>query len=238
MANLEGATTGLGAEIDPNQSTIRLSIRPLEHIYAGKIYGHYSWYNSVPNNLNSEMAPAKVTTPAANAVLMAARWTEPNSYAVIFRVQFCVQQQATGAVQSVNPVSLFAVRNYSVPDTTASFARLSINVNSGASLTHRLRKEMLPPRMTAYVAQDAGTTISGGTKTVDPNPIGSLVIPGSVSNTTQVGVSGDLYRYDQIGQHPLVLGYQDGFQIQWGSVAATGTTNIFFGFEWAEVAAY
>ena len=225
MATLDSVQNpGISEEVDPTFRAGRISLRPLEYqTLQGKILGHYSVVGT---------SAAGATAASSNQA--AFRWTDPTNFAVITRVYVSVNVITAVTAQATPPINLFIARGYTARDGTGATAISFANPN-----TNKLRGTMGTTLMTAgnFDVGSAAAGVSGGTKTVDANPISTLGLGGLAAIGTQAG--GDLYKWDKLGGHPITLAQNEGLLVQWSATAiATGTVSITTLIEWAEVATF
>lgn len=225
MATLDSVLSpGISEEVDPTFRAGRVSLRPLEYqTIQGKILGHYS---AVATNTASAFAAASNQA--------AFRWGDPTNFCVIQRVWAAVNVVTAVTAQATGPLQLFIARQYSARDATAA-----TSVAFTASGTNRLRGIMSGSLIGVNGNFDVGNVaagVTGGTKVVDTNPIGFIPLSGLV--TIGTSVSGDLYKWDKLGGHPIVLAANEGLLVQNTTLLATGTVSLTIGIEWAEVAAF
>lgn len=226
MATLDSPSKpAISAEVDPTHAAARMSIRPLDwtnsSIGPGKILGHYRAFGQTS---------AAAFTNGVNLGVF--RWTDPTNFCVIMRVYATLTVVTAVTAQRTDPLLAFVTRSYTAADGTNATA-LTISGQSQA-----MRRSMGASLMTGNMAvASAAGGASGGTSTKDSNAFGALALNGVGGLGT--AVAGDLYKWDQLGQHPIVLSQNEGLQLQWGATTlATGTITVGFGVDWAEVAAF
>lgn len=228
MATLDSVQNpGVSEEVDPTFRAGRVALLPLEYkTLQGKVLGHYS-----------AVGTTAAAAFAANSNLAAFRFTDPTNFAVILRVWVSAQVVTAVTAQRVDALNLFVARGYTARDATNATAISFANPN-----TNKLRSTMGTTLMTAgnFDVASAAAGVSAGTKTVDANPVSFLGLSGSAAIAgVGTGASGDLYKWDRLGQHPITLSQNEGILVQWGATAlATGTATLTVGIEWAEVAAF
>ena len=225
MATLDSVQNpGINAEVDPTHRALRVSVRPLEHqTLAGKILGHYRIFGQT-----------SAIAPTANAVLGLLRWTDPTNFLVIKRVYATVTDVTAITAQRTDPLLLLVARSYTVAETT-NVTQLTISGNN-----QKVRANMSTTLAASVAVASAAAGMTGGTKTNDANAFGALAFGMGVAfGGLGTGDQGDLYKWDQLGQHPIVLQTNEGVLLTWGTTTlATGTVTVGFGIEWAEVSAF
>jgi hypothetical protein len=83
----------------------------------------------------------------------------------------------------------------------------------------------------------AVTAATGKTNDAVPFASGGLAFPTITIGSVAPKI--DLYKWDVLGQHPVVLSANEGIEIQNANTGpTTGATRYFFELEWAEVAVF
>lgn len=217
---------GIVQEIDPLHRASRISIRPLDHTtLQGKILGHYSVAGT-----------CTASALAATSNHAAFRWADPTNFAVIMRVWASLQVVTAVTAQTLGPLMLFLARGYTARDATNATA-----VALTAQNAQKMRSTMGNTLMVSgnFDVSSAAAGLSGGTKTVDANPVGFLGLSGAAAIAgLGTGTAGDLYKWDKFGGHPIVLAANEGFLVQNTTLFSTGTVSLTVGVEWAEVAGF
>jgi hypothetical protein len=219
--------------IDPSFGAVRESLRPLEYNYPSATLGLYRL--------------AVITSAAqwsANSNVFAARWAPaaPNSsaLAVLLRLRASLAIAAAGitpVAQRVDPLVAFVARQYTARDTTNATA-ITISGHNA-----KLRTSMGTTLFANIDVASAAAGLSSGTKTVDGNAFGTMQMSaGAAFVSIGTGVlTADMYNWQTLGQHPVVLSPNEGILVQWGATALTTTTAtalITIEMEWAEVLAF
>jgi hypothetical protein len=222
LADQMATTTSLAAKVDPTNLAERVSIRPIEHIYSGRVLGHYRW--------SSFAAPQAW---AGGAYLGGFRYTDASSLAVLLRVFVNVTVATAITAQRVDPINLVQARSYTAAETT------NANTTTITGANQRARTASMGTSNAVLQMATAAAGMTGGTRTLDAN--GASIAP--LSGLTALGSATpniDLYKWDKSGaDHPYALAANEGVLIQWGGTGlATGSALIGIGYEWAEVAAY
>lgn len=224
MATLDSLQLpGISAEVDPSAAALRSSIRPLEYATRcrSRVLGHYRVFGQ-----------SSAIAPAANAVIGAFRYPDPSSFAVLVRVFATITVVTAVTAQRNDPLLLTVARGYTVTETTNASGLI------GSGNAQKNRTSMGTTQASILIAT-AAAGLSGGTKTLDPVPMGGAGI-GVALGAIGSGLSNtDLYKWDALGQHPQVFAPNEGFVLSWGATAlATGTVIVGMGVEWAEVPAF
>ncbi len=216
---------GVELGVDPTFLAARVALRPLDHLADGQLLGHYA----------VAQKSGLFTGWAAAANAGSLRWAPSlsNIYCVLMRLKwgFCTQATATAGVYDV---AAYIARGFTVDFTGNSTpVNLATVPNSNA-----MRKNMATSQMGANgprVCTTAGMT--GQTATLD-----SAAFAFGVANVTgtTVGISSfqTLYEYTSLAQHPVVLSSNEGVVCQMLAASAGGTFNVYFQWEFAEVAVY
>jgi hypothetical protein len=221
--------------VDPSFGAIRESIRPLEYSYPNALLGHYR-----------VVATTSAIQPSANANMAALRWAPSTLTQAMFvllrlRVSFAVAAAGlTPAVQRIDPIVGLIARQYTARDATNATAVTISGHNC------KMRTSMGTTLVANIDVASAAAGLSGGTKTVDGNAFGHVDLsePGAVGGAAPLGfgiLTQDLYKWDTLGAHPVVLAANEGILVQWGTTAYTTTTAtglVTVEFEWAEVLAF
>lgn len=224
MATLDSlAQPGISAEVDPTFAAARVSIRPLEYAtrFGGRILGHYRAF-----------AQTAAIAPSASGIMGAWRYTDTSSVAVITRIYTTVTVATAVTAQRLDPIVAVIARGYTVRDLTNA----TVVVLTGNNAKTRTSMGTTLAANMDVASTAAGMT--GGTKTQDTNPIGAAALPGLAALGTALATT-DLYKWDQLGGHPVVLAANEGINLLWGATSTgTGTVTVGFGIEWAEVPSF
>jgi hypothetical protein len=225
MATVDSPTAGyLSAQVDQTQQALRVTPRPIEfNGPSGSLLGgHYA-----------QTAVTTAIAPNASVILANFRFTDTARSAIIFRVAVNVVTVTAITAQVLNPLRLFVARSYSVDDTTNG-TPLTLTGNNG-----KRRANMATCSATMRLGANAAG-MTGGTSTVDTQPIGSAAPPQSLIAVGSNMPTTDLYKWDKSsGDYPLTLTAFEGLQVLWGTTTlATGTVIVSTVIEWAEVASF
>ena len=218
---------GVGTQIqavDPTMLAARVSIRPLEfgNPIQGQLLGHY----------RAALVSGATNSLAAAAVLASLRWTSTN-FLVLVRISASAGiQTALTAVADMNEINCFIFRGST--GNAAAGTAVSLNgVNQknrqsmGTSLVADLR-----------VATAAAVTAATG-KTNDGVPFASGCLAFPTITIGSCAPKIDLYKWDALGQYPVILSSNEGIEIQNVNTGPTvGAVRYFFDLEWAEVATF
>jgi hypothetical protein len=232
---LGGGNLQAGTEwaVDPTFQAARIAMRPLDHAALGQVLGHYSV---------CQVSGATASLGAAGH-LASIRWADSSRFLVLMRIK--AGWSVTGAVTAATPMDMQAVivRGFSVDFTTAS-TTISL---AAISNTNKMRANMGTSLMNTIGPRIATTTVmSGQTLTADVAPFAYTVWAnqpsGNATVTQAVGVAGamqELYNWNALGQHPVVLAANEGIVLQPVTAGpTTGTVKFYVQWDWAEVTVF
>jgi hypothetical protein len=223
MSTVDSPTQGGSQEVDKTWAAARVALRPLDYIQYGqggvqRVLGHYRTVVSITG----------AGLIAANAVLAAFRYTDPNSQAVIMRVSVDPDVMTAITAQRIDPLLMLKATGYTAAETTSA---TTIGLGSSGKM-----KSTMANCLAAIQIASAAAGMTGGTKTVDAQPLGAAPLSSLVAIGSGSPGPLDLYKYDALLAHPLVLLQNEGFLVQWGATAlATGTLELALAIDWAEV---
>lgn len=165
---------------------------------------------------------------AANSPIYAFRWTNASMLAVLKRIRLQAWSLGTGFTAGLATFDLFRASSWSAADTGGTTDTIT-------GLNGNLRRSM-PGSLLPELRHSATATLTAGTRTLDSQPIDSLVVAvGTATNTPFVPATKLFDK--QPGEHPLVLAQNEGFVIQ-ATVPATGVWSFAITPEWDEVERY
>jgi hypothetical protein len=219
--------------VDPSFLAARVALRPLEYAQVGQVLGHYA----------VAQVSGATASIAAGGILGSLRWADASRFCVLMGIR--AGWAVTGAVTLAAVMDLQATiaRAFSVDFTTAATAA---NLATPAN-TNKMRQSMGGSLMGVNGPRICTTAVqSGQTATVDANPFAATVWvnqpSGNATLTQAVGVAGqmqDVYNWNKLGQHPVVLSANEGVFLQTISAGVvTGTIKYYFEWSWAEVAIF
>jgi len=214
-------TPGVEWGVDPAFQAGRVSLRALDHTLAGQVLGHYRVGGSTT-----------AAAPAANSILATFRWADPSRICVMGRISINITVATAVTAQRTDPVFAIVQRAYTASETT-SITAITPSANSG-----KARVNMGSSLVTQIAVASAAAGITGGTKTGDASPVGSVGVNGLGAIGSGV-TSMDILSGDPSVLHPVTFGVNEGILLQWGGTAlATGTVVIAVTFSWAELVAF
>lgn len=213
-------TQGVPLVVDPTFNAARVSFKPDEFEGGGTNGGHY----------RVGAVSGALTGVAAGGIVYSFRApTTPSLWYVIKRVTVCaVVTTAFTAAQAID-YDLIKVTSWTGGDTGGT----AITIGAGGKLRANMSNSQIAQIMIATTAANA----AGAPKTPDANPMAE----GVISQTNAVGSGGqiDLYKHDAVGEHPLILGSNEGFNIRVvTAMGAAGVVKLYVSTTWAEVPGY
>lgn len=219
------------AAVDATFKALRVARRPFEALGYYSIEGNTSTYSGL----------------AANTPLFSMRWGSAAAVAVILKVEIAVITSAAASTAAITERQLIVARSFTVSDTGGTAVTLTGN-NAKRRTSHA----------TSLVTDMRfGTTITAGTRTLDANPVASVLawaplnhtgveIGGTGSGPTSAAWStaggiGMVKMYDATDghQHPIVLAQNEGLIMRIGAAQPTGSTQqTFLNVLWAEATTF
>jgi hypothetical protein len=215
---------GVVSEVDGTAfRALRITSRPLDH---GAL-GHYQWSGI------TGVLPAAL---AANSEIFQFRWTDATRLAVITEIKYSASVSTTMFAAGVP-----CQNEIRTATAWTGQGTLGTGITPGADM--KMRTSMGSSLLAAGDMRIATTAALGvGTKTLSAHPISSHATGGPITaslNGTIVPYGTALFRSEiSDGQHPLVLGTNEGFVIRSVAVPATGTWMAAMIISWTEVAVF
>lgn len=225
-----GAVEGFEAAVDRVRGAGRVSLSPLDHSDAsGNLLGFY----------RTNYITGATVSLAANAPIVSVRWTMNSVVYVLLRVTAVPEVLTPITAATSMDLEVIAARLFTASDSAGT-----------ATPPNKLRS-LFSNSQVGDSRVATTTTLTAGTRTLDGSGFGyaawqTLNAPtlGATANTAiAVGagemISKDLYKYEAIGSHPPVFGFNEGFIVR-NSVAGpvTGTVRWTITIEHAELAAF
>lgn len=216
-SQISGFTSTNIMEVEALTKAARVTLRPED-------YGALGVYSLGSSNGTTQMAAGL----AANANIFSARWTHASNLALIKRVQLSMGCGATAFAAGVAQFHCLVARSFTVVDSGGVSILPATNVNKlrtsmGTTLFGDMR-----------ISQTAALT--AGTRTVDSNPLGSIV--QGVPNVAGQNILAPYPLFEaRPGEHPCVLATNEGILIQ-ANVPATGVWFFAVKIDWVELTAY
>lgn len=217
-----------------------MSAIPVPYIGTGNqqqvVLGHYSV---------AQLSGAIAATPTALDPHASIRWAPTNPAALLVLMRLKVGWAVISAVTTAVRMAYQAIiaRGFTVDYVTGSTA---INMATVAK-TQQMRGSMSQSQMGTSGPRITTTgAMSGHTNTLDNAPFAITNWQALQSSTAtgtavalQAGTAGNmqtLYEWTGLGQHPVVLGNNEGVAVQLTHTGwATGTVSLYTQWEWAEV---
>lgn len=223
-------TTGVpGIEqlTDASFGASRVSLRPLDYAFQGRVLGHYRVAS--PTGLLTAAGGVSAGNP-----IFAFRWTDTSSFAVLERVTLGFVISTAFAAAQVIDVDCIEARGWTVSDTGGT-ALMPSSANAG---TNRVRA-IMNPSVIGDMRIASTTVLTAGTRTLDANPFAAgAMIQSNTAGSGQQNI--DLYVLNAAGQHPIVFTTNEGFVVRnvttWAAMAAVG--KFYVTVDWAEVEGY
>jgi len=201
--------------VDPNHFAARVSLRPID---VGSL-GAFSVSH------DSGIMAAGL---AASANIVSFRNSGSN-LALIRKVTFTMGGLATAFTAGQATFKMFVARSFTAADTGGTSLTIAGNMS-------KLRTTFGSSTIGGINAS-ATAALTAGTKTLDTTPLASLSVGiGVVVSTIYIPPATELWAPES-GQHPLILGQNEGFVIQ-ATVPATGTWVYSCRITWDEVPSY
>jgi hypothetical protein len=209
-----GGTIG---EVDgTNFRALRMNKRPMD-------YGALGSYSV------SARTGVMAAALAANSEILQLRWTDATRLCVITSVHCSGGGGVVAFTAGVTVMELLVARSWTVAGSGGTAINLATNNNKlrsamGTSLVGDMR-----------VASTAALTV--GTKTLDAQPIGSIVSSVTATAGTPLWPAAHLYEINENDGHPIILAANEGIVVR-ATVPATGTWTTSIDVTWMEMAAY
>lgn len=209
---------GTEALVDPTFQAVRVVPKPFEYKANGQVLGHYS-----------VAALTGLTTGiSANGAIFSMRWSDSSKLFILLRVSVgAILTTAFGTAQAVD-ADVIAQRGFTAADTSGTAITLTGNNQKTA--------QRMSPSLVADMRISTTAALTAGTKTADSQAFGVACFP----NTNAIATGSapvDLYKLDAAGQHPMMFGKDEGFNVRIPTAqGATGVVKYYIRVDWAEVA--
>jgi len=205
------------AEVDRTHKALRISPRPIEHRSASLTGGHY----------HVSLVTGLTTVLNAGDCLASLRWANVTFRALIHKIEaYATIRTAFGAAQELS-VDLVRVGNHIAADAGGTA------ITNGTTMAKAPSLGMTPVLMKMRAASATAVTAGAGS-VEEANPLASGSFPG-LSNTLGLGSGFKLFHAEP-GDHPLVLGANEGLRVRLGvTQGATGVVVYRFNVDWSEV---
>jgi ribosomal protein L12E/L44/L45/RPP1/RPP2 len=166
---------------------------------------------------------------AANAEIFQLRWTDATRLCAITSVHCSGGGGIVAFAAGVTVMEVLTARSWTVAGSGGTAIALTTNnqklrSSMGTSLVNDMR-----------VSSTAALT--AGTKTLDAQPIGSIVSSVGVTAGTPLWLPAHLYELNENDGQPIILAANEGIVVR-ATVPATGTWTASIDVTWMEMAAY
>lgn len=165
---------------------------------------------------------------AAGSAVFAFRYTAANTCLV--RAVHFAMCNTTGFTAGMGSLDIIPARSYSVSDGTGSTQLLFTAANS-----NERRSSFGAP--TADIRICTTAALSGGTRTLDAQPLITIRFPVLTTANSNIMPFTDIWVPDFVGEWPLVLATNEGFLLR-ATVPATGVWILDVITEWVEIASF
>ncbi len=223
-----GPNADLVQNVDPSHLAARVSLRPLEHApVGGPVGGHYRMIFGFSNT---------AAKPAGGSDVVSLRWLDPRFLFVLRSLKVAVVTTTTYTATLLQDLALFKASGFSV----AASSGTQILPIAGAA--QRLRLGNMNPTLIGagggLLWVSSGDALTVGTRTLDTQGCGygAFLNPITTPNEPK-----ELTLFDVApGNHPMVLGTNEGFVIQTpiGNGQVAGVSKFTFTMDWSEVPAF
>lgn len=224
-----GSQCNIESQVDSTHNAGRVNVRPLEHVYNGNIGGHYVLAATFSNTAG---------LPAAGSQIFSVRWVDTVRLMVLKRIAISVGISTNfGAIQVLD---YDVIRLTGFSSSTTGGTSIAPSSVSQKARTSNMSSTLFSAN--GGIVISSGTALSPGTQTADTQPFGyAMALVQSAISPVVVAPSSviPLYEVRDMGQHPMVLGANEGFAIRNSSAyGATGVVKHGIIMEWVEVANY
>lgn len=219
-SNVAAQIAGVGAGA---ASGLHIQAKPLAHGALGQYcYGGFTG-----------VLPAAL---GANSEIFQFRWTQGSNLCVIrkIRISACVSTTFFAAGVPVQ-IDLIKSTSWTVAGTGGTGLTPAGLLKRRTSMGNTLVA-------TGDIRIATTAALGAGTKTLEGLSLSTILAPGPITASLngQIIPPGTILWQAEVGdgEHPLVLGQNEGFSIRSVAVPATGVWQVAVNVDWAEVAAY
>jgi hypothetical protein len=227
-----GPNSSVEAQVDPTHSATRFNLRPLEHVTATVIGGHY---------FLSAVFSSTAAALLANSDIFSMRWADTSRKHILKSATIWVATTTVFTNAQLLDYGIFRASTFTT--NPSSGTDLSVSLGSG----NRARTIGMTPSALASSGAlqiSSGGPLTPGTRTLDTQPFGTcapLLQSAAAANAIQLVAPGHgvLYQLRNFGMHPLAFETTEGFVIQ--NLTAHGAAGVVkhgISLEWAEVGVY
>ncbi len=174
-----GVNDGILQQVDPTHDAARLSIRPLEHVIAGMIGGHYAMVATYSNT---------AAKPAAGSDVFSMRWTDSRFYFVLLRLTAFNLVTTAYTAAGAQDLSLYVARDFSVSPSAGTQV---IPLAGGQVVRSGNMKKTGLDGSSGVLWVSSGDLLTTGTRTLDTQPIGYFQYANPAGVRT-VGIAAEL----------------------------------------------
>jgi hypothetical protein len=171
---------------------------------------------------------------AGTFVLTSFRWANASNLCAVRRITIDGLSYAgtVFAAADMPNIKLFPARSFTVDTTGAGSGTFSGN-------TGKMRTSMGTTLAGPMTIAASTTFVTGGTYTLDTDPIGqfAFTVNGTSTNAPIVGQIDMLSQFEG-NEMPLVLAQNEGFVLQFTTAATSGSLNYGMTVYWTELASY
>lgn len=213
-------TPGIPVVADGSFGAARMSVKPDEFEGGGTIGGHYR-VGAVSGALTGVAAGGIVYTFRAP--------TTPSLWFVLKRVTVSAVITTAFTTAQALDYDIVKATSWTGGDTGGT----AIIMSGGGKVRANMPNSQMAQIMIATTAANA----AGTPKTLDTNALAE----GVISQTNAIGSGGqvDLYKHDATGEHPIVLGSNEGFNIRVvTAMGAVGVVKLYVSTTWVEAPGY
>lgn len=215
-SQIQGFTTANVAEVEAATKALRTTLRSED-------YGALGIYSL--GGFSGIMAAGL----AANSPVFSCRWTQASNLMLVKRIIVSAAGDSTAFTAGAAKFDLLVARSYSVVDSGGTSILPTANQN-------KLRASTMGTTLLADARQSSTATLTAGTRTLDTNPIASVVMQALATAGSKM--LDPFAIFDQRpGEYPLVLAQNEGLVLQ-ATVPATGTWKFTVKMDWTEIAAW
>lgn len=168
---------------------------------------------------------------AAGAEIFQFRWADNSKLCVVTSVTLDgFSGSATAFTAGFANAQMWVARGWTAVGSGGTAVTLTGN--------NMKAKTSMPSTLVNDIRYSATAALTGGTKTLDAQPVGQYAFSiGTVVNTNYLAQPIDLFHADPGGEHPLILAFQEGFVLR-ATVPATGTWQWGATVTWTELTSY
>ena len=220
--------------VEQSRAAWRASISPIEWKTQGEVLGFYA----------AAQVSGAVASLAAGGNIAGIRWTDLNHQLLLTRIQVGAAVASVATTATVLDAQATIVRGF-----TQAFGSFNTNLSMAATPNTNKYRVNFGQSLLGVNGPQICTTgaLAGGSLTADTAPFSMTSFANLVAVTTTgtavlmpVGAVAapmqDLYKWDNLGTHPIVLGSGEGLVVQnVTAIPVTGAIKYYVRWEWTEV---